>query len=800
MNLWLNINRKACQFLFFLFALSLFIYGCGGGGGDGGGGTGGDGNSVTSQGIFVDGPVEGLEYKTATLSGVTDVNGTFNYRKERLEVGPETIMIGEMITFSVGDIVLGHGIAKEKVTPVDLVDVAVEELDPEQNPRVTNISRFLMSLDIDGDPDNGISISREIRDACRTRSIDFNLSVADFETDPEVVSLFVTLNGLGVFSDIGERKLYPVLQSRNHLKESLTEIRSIYLKNWEWIDSNNDGTNDEVIKYTYDANGILIKERHDITNDGIVEYSVNYTYDANRNPIKKEHIYLDDEMVDYIYNYEYDANGNVIREELDENDDGVIEAVQNFTFTHDADGKVIKEEIAYNDIGMIDFVKNFAYDHNWYLIREEVENSYGWIEHIKNFIYDHNWYLIREETDYSNDGVIDGVKNFTYNANGNLIKETHDLDADGKIDYVATYSDHLFPWVKEERDFEADGKIDYVAEYEYTDDYGREDETKCSRPDMIGPEGGVMEVTAAVESAINGVKVEIPEGALLSCRTLYISDQLVYPIPRLPVGFKPFSRDRFVFNIETSGSPPVSMPVQMSIPIGEIYVASGEILSAFYYDNAKGKWQIALPEEISNDKMVINTTYQEKWSWGTVALAEVDDIETLEYLLEEELGRQNWSEVREAITEFINMVRGEDFDLNCTDLDVLNNHFIQLRDEAIPLLERFQQDLGDKCGSCNVLSDNFLTELGEYIELRMKIFIAEIFEGVELSNTLADLLYKMCMSATISELWEQIESAPCNYQCLMDNSLGMWIPQFNRYAADIGIIFVTLANDTLNCQ
>ena len=223
-------------FVLVLFA-SLTLVTCGGGG------SGSYGNSPTRKGVFVDSPVEGLAYKTATLSGVTDVNGTFIYREQELEVGKETITIGEIITFLVGDIVLGLGIANEIVTPVDLVDEAVEELSPEQNPTVTNISRFLMSLDVDGDPDNGISISQKIRDACRGRSINFNQSVADFETDPEVVSLFVTLNGLGVFSDIGERKLCPVLDSRTHLRESLKEIKSMYVKIWEWIDSNNDGTN-----------------------------------------------------------------------------------------------------------------------------------------------------------------------------------------------------------------------------------------------------------------------------------------------------------------------------------------------------------------------------------------------------------------------------------------------------------------------------------------------------------------------------------------------------------------------------
>jgi hypothetical protein len=701
----------------------------------------------------------------------------------------------------VADIVLGHGIAKEIVTPVDLVDISVEGLNPEQNPTVTNICRFLMSLDVDGDPDNGIRISQEINEACRGRSIDFNQSVAAFETDPKVVSLFVTLNGLGVFSDVGERKLCPVLDSRTHLKESLKEIKSMYVKTWEWIDLNNDGTNDDVIKYTYDNNGVLIKESHDTTDDSTVEYFVNYTYDNNQNPIKKERNYFDDEMVDYVYSYEYDANGNVIKEELDENNDGVIEAVQTANFTYDANGNVIKEEIAYNDIGIIDIVKNYTYDHNLYLVREEVENSNsGMIEFIKSFIYDHNWFLIREEVDYSNDGVIEMVKNLTYNTNGNLIEETHDSGADGTIDYSASYYYNEFPLVIEERDSNADTIIDYVAGRQYTDYFRWQDETKCSRPDMIGPEGGVLEVNATTGSAINGVNVEIPEGILISCRSLVISDQLVYPIPSLPAGFNPICWDKCVFDVEISGSPPVSMPMQMSIPIREISVTPGEILSAYYYDNANGKWQIVLPEEIDNDNMTINTTYQEKWSWGTVSLAEVDDIGTLEHLLEEELGTQIWNELNEAINQIIDILIADDFNADCTDLNDLNNQFIQLRNEAIPQLERFQQDLGDKCGSCNVLSDYFLTELGEYIELRMKIFIAEIFKDVDLPGMLGDFLYKMCMSAAIGGLWEQIESAPCNYRCLVENSLGMWIPQISRYTADLGIIIVALANDTLNCK
>jgi len=116
---------------------------CGGGGGGGGGDESTNLCTTTCTGIFVDDPVAGLHYETPTFSGTTNSAGEFDY------------LPGETVTFSIGGIVLGSAEAGPVVTPLTLVSGATDATDPV----VTNIVRLLLTLDDDGNPDNGISIS-----------------------------------------------------------------------------------------------------------------------------------------------------------------------------------------------------------------------------------------------------------------------------------------------------------------------------------------------------------------------------------------------------------------------------------------------------------------------------------------------------------------------------------------------------------------------------------------------------------------------------------------------------------------
>jgi hypothetical protein len=115
-------------------------------------GVGGGNNGFgTHKGAFVDTTVQGLEFNAGGLIGSTDENGTFVYDP------------GTPVTFFLGDIVVGTGLGTPVMTPVSLVDGAHDE----SNGTATNIARFLLTIDDDADPTNGIQISDAVRAAAR---------------------------------------------------------------------------------------------------------------------------------------------------------------------------------------------------------------------------------------------------------------------------------------------------------------------------------------------------------------------------------------------------------------------------------------------------------------------------------------------------------------------------------------------------------------------------------------------------------------------------------------------------------
>ena len=128
----LKENRRENGLLLFLLAglMALMIAACGGGGG---GSTPSSSGSVLS-GVFVDAPVEGLEYSTETQSGSTGSDGRFYYKS------------GETVTFKIGKLVMGSAMGAPTLTPVDLVPGAASQVDPASNPTVVNIVRIVLSL------------------------------------------------------------------------------------------------------------------------------------------------------------------------------------------------------------------------------------------------------------------------------------------------------------------------------------------------------------------------------------------------------------------------------------------------------------------------------------------------------------------------------------------------------------------------------------------------------------------------------------------------------------------------------
>jgi len=151
--------------------------------------------SSVLTGRFVDSAVSGLQYATATQTGVTGTDGSFSY------------LAGEQVTFSIGDINFPATQATDTVTPLNVFSTT--DID---DTRVVNMARLLQSLDTDGNPDNGITISPNADASATGLFVDFNSP----SFDSQVINL-VANSGSGTTSLIdGETAL-------EHFQETLFE-------------------------------------------------------------------------------------------------------------------------------------------------------------------------------------------------------------------------------------------------------------------------------------------------------------------------------------------------------------------------------------------------------------------------------------------------------------------------------------------------------------------------------------------------------------------------------------------------
>lgn len=138
------------------------------------------------------GPIVGLRFDSPTCSGVTDETGTFHFRDG--EIG--------------------------KVA----------------DPALTNLARFLLALDEDGDPDNGITVTPRVHELVGDRAISFGYRpmslpgapadpVRAFADDPVVVGLLQELDQANAFTGATPRVLPSPAAARNEVRRHILGIR-----------------------------------------------------------------------------------------------------------------------------------------------------------------------------------------------------------------------------------------------------------------------------------------------------------------------------------------------------------------------------------------------------------------------------------------------------------------------------------------------------------------------------------------------------------------------------------------------
>ena len=102
-------------------------------------------------GVFA-GPIAGLKYETSSCSGLTNDKGEFFYQE------------GERVVFLAGTTPIGSVVGAPRVNLAQIVSRVDGNVQKLLDPGLTNIARFLCTLDKDGDLDGGIVIAPEVHE------------------------------------------------------------------------------------------------------------------------------------------------------------------------------------------------------------------------------------------------------------------------------------------------------------------------------------------------------------------------------------------------------------------------------------------------------------------------------------------------------------------------------------------------------------------------------------------------------------------------------------------------------------
>ncbi len=205
-------------------------------------------------GVFIDSGVKGLNY-------TVDINSTEESSKIATNItgegGSFEYFYGDILLFKVGQLEIGKAIALSTVTPKDIV--AYKNLDLNTSiysSEVNNRVRVLMSLDEDGAPENGISISAATRERAKSWSTpDYTLGEDAFTESFNKA----TNNELS--------KIFTKKEAENHFASSLRCVYSgAYRGSWILPDGAREGFVGVMIQS--DGSIVALGDGQDVNGDG----------------------------------------------------------------------------------------------------------------------------------------------------------------------------------------------------------------------------------------------------------------------------------------------------------------------------------------------------------------------------------------------------------------------------------------------------------------------------------------------------------------------------------------------------
>ena len=212
-------------------AVVLSMTGCGGGGS-------GSSTSATQTGTFVDAPVQGLYYKTATQSGYTNSQGQFHYKP------------GETVTFKLGTtLVLGSAKAGAFITPYTISH--------DNNNTAINIAMVLQNFDGNRSNTKVLNLSK-FKNANLTAD-DINITAPNITVQKKINDLLST-SSFQKYIDDANRTLIPATQAKtnmnNYININKYDLKKLFVGKTYYIAINSDPHHVETLQFK--SNGHII--------------------------------------------------------------------------------------------------------------------------------------------------------------------------------------------------------------------------------------------------------------------------------------------------------------------------------------------------------------------------------------------------------------------------------------------------------------------------------------------------------------------------------------------------------------
>lgn len=310
-------------------------------------------------------------------------------------------------------------------------------------------------------------------------------------------------------------------------------------------------------------------------------------------------------------------------------------------------------------------------------------------------------------------------------------------------------------------------------------DDGAPSEEQTNRAEkVIGPEGGTVEVTDR-NSAIKGVKVTIPPGALAQRTTIFIEEKWL--APPLPAGL---SIDYPIINLGSGTT--FLKDVEITLPVRYIPSVDMDILGAFYWNTAKSKWIIIPARQVNDSKITYKTRNFGLCRWGTIRLDEVDDDTVLASMEDMQSMFDEWSNFKQSMENkldpLISVLENPTPSRNLARCDTQNeilSILSSLRQQALQGVTDYLASpaVMENCKICD--QDNTCLDSTcdpnklisgqpiEWLQKEIQIYFQEIFISAICP---IDLLGPICGKMVAwAKYQEAIRSLSCDWRCILAN-------------------------------